>query len=236
MNSIRVQYIQKQVALHRRELVNRLSSSSAPSCSLNGLKLLDIGCGGGLLSESLARLGAEEVTGIDPSSHLLQVAKDRATTLFLDPSTTKPQYEAITAEELALKRPRHYDVICVMDVIEHVQNLDSLWNATSTLVKPGGLLILSTLNRTALSYALTIVGAEYVMGYVPMGTHDWNTYRSPSEVQSSLERFSFVQVDVCGMVLQRPPICGWDWCLDPGNTDINWIGAFKLQSQEPELR
>ena len=244
MNPVRVEYILKQISSNRNngllsneglssspqqdQSQSQFSSSCGGSLCFSGLKMLDIGCGGGLLSESLVRLGADEVTGIDPSEHLLEVARQRAERLFSETSLSRPAYESTTAEEWSQQRPCYYDVICIMDVVEHIQDLDSLLRATAMLVKPGGFMILSTLNRTAISYMLTIVGAEYVMGYIPVGTHDWNNYRSPTEMQDVLAPLSFVPVDVCGMVLRKPPLLGWHWSLDPHNTDINWVGTYKL--------
>ena len=243
MNSIRVQYIRQQVALNRSRLNKSTTENDHPKKNMfdipiyphrpfNDLKMLDIGCGGGLLSESLVRLGAQEVTGLDPSENLLQVARNRSEALLLDPRKSKPDYESTTAEEWAVRRPQHYDVACILDVIEHIENLDSLLDAASSLVKPGGLLIVSTLNRTTISYFMSIVGAEYLMGYVPVGTHDWALYRSPEEVQSLVHKFSFVPINVSGMTLRTPPMCGWNWSLDPNKTDINWIATYQLSQQE----
>eukprot|EP00527_Entomoneis_sp_CCMP2396_P000941 CAMPEP_0198142222 /NCGR_PEP_ID=MMETSP1443-20131203/5081_1 /TAXON_ID=186043 /ORGANISM="Entomoneis sp., Strain CCMP2396" /LENGTH=280 /DNA_ID=CAMNT_0043805191 /DNA_START=82 /DNA_END=921 /DNA_ORIENTATION=+ len=215
MNTVRVQYIREQVAAQAFN-TNTDDDEKLPvspiSPPFRGLKMLDVGCGGGVLSESLFRLGASEVTGIDPSKDLLRVAQQRAETLLATATNNqKPNYQCTTAEEWAVQRPQHYDVVCIMDVIEHIPQLDSVFSAISTLLKPNGILFVSTLNRTALSYALSIVGAEYVMGYVPVGTHDWNYYRSPSEVQDIFQPFSLQQSHIAGMVLRKPPLLTWDW-------------------------
>jgi len=243
MNTIRVQYIREQVtSLFPRDtetsnspypLVETKSdlfeSSDSDHLPFQGLRMLDIGCGGGLLTESMSRLGAEEATGIDPSGSLLDVARRRADTL-LPTRAVKPSYQSATAEDWSQQYQKHYDVICILDVIEHIPKLDSVFQAISTLLKPNGVLFMSTLNRTVGSYALTIVGAEYVMGYVPAGTHDWNYYRSPQEVQELLRQYDLQQAHVSGMVLRQPPVLKWDWRLDPNDTNINWIGSYQFSS------
>ena len=249
MNTIRVQYIREQVEAQLSTTSTATNSitndttdkahnphtSSSSSLPFQGLSMLDIGCGGGVLTESLKRLGAAQAVGIDPSSHLLHVAKQRAVALggISDDSNNNnnvPEYHCTTAEEWAAQNPQTYDVVCIMDVIEHIPQIDSVGQAIARLLKPNGILIVSTLNRTALSYALTIVGAEYIMGYVPAGTHDWNLYRSPQEVQALWKPWGLEQTHVSGMVLRRPPVLQWDWKLDPTDLNINWVAAYRLQS------
>ena len=214
MNTIRVQYI-----------VNQLSENGGTD-SLIGLKALDVGCGGGLLSESLARLGAS-VTSIDPSSELVEQAQLHAK---MDPKTRNIDYRGgWTVEELAQVTDTKFDIICLLEVIEHVSDVDSIISSIQSLLKPNGKLFLSTLNRTAKSRLIAIVGAEYLMRYLPVGTHDWNKFRSPEEVSLLMERGGLEQVDVSGMVLASPPLSGrWDWQLDSKDRDINWIGTYQL--------
>jgi ubiquinone biosynthesis O-methyltransferase len=203
-----------------------------PPPPLLGLSALDVGCGGGLLSESLARLGAK-VTAVDPSIQLVEQAKKHAQ---LDPKTQQAiEYRGgCTVEQLAEENKhaeRLYDVICLLEVIEHVTDVDSILSSVKSLLKPDtGRLFVSTMNRTVKSNIVAIVGAEYVMGYLPIGTHDWNSFRSPSEVQQLMERAGMEQVDVQGMVITSPPFCGeWHWKLDRNDLDVNWIGMYKIK-------
>jgi ubiquinone biosynthesis O-methyltransferase len=223
MNAVRMKYIQSMVQQHRGKLYNN-------KLPLEGIQALDIGCGGGLACESLARLGAT-VTGVDPSEALVQAAVRHSE---LDPRTEAINYiGGSTAEEIAMKTPESFDVICLLEVIEHVTDIPALMQATSTLLKPDGLLILSTINRTLKSYLLTIVGAEYVMGYIPVGTHDWSKYLSPDEVKQVTASVSLQAVNVSGMVLSKPPLFGkWDWKLDAGDIDVNWIATYRKRQAD----
>ena len=190
-------------------------------------RVVDIGCGGGLLSESLARLGAT-VTGIDPSNDLLEAAKSHAE---LD-DRLKIDYRSLTAEELALESPGAFDAVFLLEVIEHVPRPESLLEAVATLVKPKGKLFLSTMSPTLQSYLVTIVGAEYLFGYLPPGTHDWNSYLSPSQVRSLLQPYGWKEQRVEGMVptnmvgvaLRGKPV---QWKLDASDTSVNWIGVYE---------
>jgi 2-polyprenyl-3-methyl-5-hydroxy-6-metoxy-1,4-benzoquinol methylase len=281
MNAVRMQYIRQQVVKHRSlDLVRATASSSSSSSSssltslpLQGLKALDIGCGGGIACESLVRLGATHVTGLDPSADLIAAAQQHAANTCLIPNTnsnTLLTYKNMSVEEFlaqhqhqqeannnsnnnssssSSRNPPYFDVICLLEVLEHVRDdssLHSLLRATSQLLHPThGLLIVSTMSPTPLAYALTIVGAEYIMRYLPVGTHDFNLYRSPDQVRQVMEVSSvnLEQVNVTGMVLTGPPpilsscIMGggsWNWKLDPNNTDVNWIGTYRRQSLSNE--
>jgi 2-polyprenyl-6-hydroxyphenyl methylase/3-demethylubiquinone-9 3-methyltransferase len=224
MNPIRVEYMMQQ--LQSSALNNNKTKNLPP---LSGLKALDVGCGGGLLSESLARLGAT-VMAIDPSTELVEQAQHHAR---LDRRTRSIDYRGgWTVEQLAEEQPtaqESFDIICLLEVIEHVTDVDSILKAVSTLLKPGGTLFISTMSRTLKSNVVAIVGAEYVMRYLPPGTHDWNQFRSPDEVQILMKKVGLLeQVDISGMVLASPPLFGqWNWKLDPKDTDINWIGTYR---------
>ena len=176
MNPYRVRYIAKQVQQHFQ--TTRRVTASEP---LKGLDVLDVGCGGGLLSESLARLGGN-VHGIDAASQSIHVAKEHAK---LDPlfADGRLLYSCVTAESL-LAAPKLYDVVCALEIVEHVTHPPSFINTIAALVKPGGLLIMSTINKTYKAYVLTIIGAEYVLNWIPRGTHDWNKYISPESLSS----------------------------------------------------
>ncbi len=144
--------------------------------SLRGKRVLDVGCGGGLLSESMAALGAE-VTGIDLSDKPLGVAR-----LHLLESGQKVDYRKISVEALAEELPEHFDVVTCMEMLEHVPNPSSTITACARLVKPGGQVFFSTLNRNPKSYLFAIVGAEYILKMLPKGTHDYAKFIKPSEL------------------------------------------------------
>ncbi len=139
-------------------------------------RVLDIGCGGGLLSEALAARGAS-VTGIDLGERALKVASLHALQGGL-----RIEYRLAAAEQLALERPDGFDLVCCMEMLEHVPRPDSVVRAAATLVRPGGWVMFSTLNRNLKAFALAIVGAEYLARLVPQGTHDWNKFIRPSEL------------------------------------------------------
>jgi ubiquinone biosynthesis O-methyltransferase len=226
MNTIRMKYIREMV---RQSLVMKEDTNWSSALPLEGYSALDIGCGGGLLSESLARLGAT-VTGLDPSARLVEAAKQHAA---LHPRTRTIDYQGgKTVEEFAQEHlNKKYDIICLLEVLEHSTDAASLLRAASALLKDDGLLFLSTINRTLKSHLATIVGAEYIMRYIPIGTHNWYEYRSPEEVARLMDHVGVEEVHVSGMVLTKPPFFGnWSWKLDPTDTDINWIGAYRKRS------
>lgn len=145
-------------------------------------KVLDVGCGGGILSESLAQAGAK-VTGIDISSRALEVAR-----LHLHESALEVEYLEATAEAHAEDKPGTYDIVTCMELLEHVPDPESVIQACAELLRPGGWCFLSTLNRTPASFALAIVGAEHVLGLIPRGTHRYDRFIRPSELAAWLRR------------------------------------------------
>ena len=171
MNPVRVDFI-------RRTLSKQLSSmSKEPNFHMGGLDILDVGCGGGILSEALARLGAN-VTSIDPSDVNIGVASRHSST---DPLTSKIEYIQTTVDVIA-RSGRKFDVVCSLEVIEHVETPLAFVADCASCVKDGGSLYLSTLNRNLKSFAVAIVGAEYVLGMLPPGTHDWHKFITPEEL------------------------------------------------------
>lgn len=185
MNPARLTYITGAIAAHyRRDL-----DTSLP---FQGLSVLDIGCGGGLLSEPMARLGAT-VTGVDASEKNIAVAA-----LHAEQSALAIDYRATTAEALAQTGAR-FDVILNTEVIEHVSDPELLLHACAELLKPGGVMVVTTLNRTAKSYALAIVGAEYVLRWLPRGTHDWKRFLKPSEIARMLRTAGLTHTGSAGM-------------------------------------
>jgi len=172
LNPTRVGYIRDAVVQHYMR-----DTSDLP---LKGLTILDIGCGGGLLCEPLARLGAT-VTGIDAVAKNIEIAKIHATQVGTDVT-----YRAVTAEALGDELEatgNKFDVVIALEIIEHVADPEEFVASCAKLMKPEGLLFFSTLNRTIRSYALGIVAAEYILGWLPKGTHDWDKFVKPSELE-----------------------------------------------------
>jgi 2-polyprenyl-6-hydroxyphenyl methylase/3-demethylubiquinone-9 3-methyltransferase len=172
LNPVRLAYLRDRLAAHFR----RDAKAETP---LAGLRILDIGCGGGLLSEPLARLGAR-VTGIDASERNIEIARAHAAA-----SGLAVDYRATTAEALAESGAR-FDAVANMEVVEHVADLDEFLRASCALLAPGGVMAVATINRTPQSFALAIVGAEYLLRWLPRGTHDWRKFIRPSELAARL--------------------------------------------------
>ncbi|MDP4030501.1 MAG: bifunctional 2-polyprenyl-6-hydroxyphenol methylase/3-demethylubiquinol 3-O-methyltransferase UbiG [Gallionella sp.] len=186
---------------------------------LAGKVVLDVGCGGGILSESMAGLGAE-VSGIDLSDKALQVAK-----LHLLESGRQVNYRKIAVEELAAERPGRYDVITCMEMLEHVPDPQSVVAACAQLVKPGGWVFFSTLNRNPKSYLFAILGAEYVLKLLPRGTHDYTKFIKPSELAQFCRNADLNIEDIIGMSynpLSQVYSLGKD-------TDVNYMIACRDQ-------
>jgi 2-polyprenyl-6-hydroxyphenyl methylase/3-demethylubiquinone-9 3-methyltransferase len=173
-NPVRLGFIRDRVAAHFGRDATRLDS-------LAGLSMLDIGCGAGILSEPLARLGPA-VVGIDPSESNIAVARHHAAQ-----SELAVDYRATTAEVLAAAGER-FDVVLAMEVVEHVADAGLFIELAAELVKPGGLLFVATLNRTIKSFALAIVGAEYILRWLPRGTHQWDKFVTPNELEIAIEQ------------------------------------------------
>jgi 2-polyprenyl-6-hydroxyphenyl methylase/3-demethylubiquinone-9 3-methyltransferase len=158
---------------------------------LKDLKILDIGCGGGLISEPMSRLGAE-VTGIDASDKNIQVAR-----LHAKKSNLEINYLNTTPENL--DRQNEFDVILNLEVIEHVENLDLYLSSCFKLQKKNGIMFTATINRTLTSYVKAIVGAEYILRWLPIGTHDWNKFIKPEELEKKLTDLNFLITDLTGL-------------------------------------
>lgn len=181
--------------------------------NLNGLNVLDVGCGGGILSEGLASRGAH-VTGIDLGDKALSVAK-----LHLYESNLSVNYEKIAVETLADQRPGEFDVVTCMEMLEHVPDPGSIIEACSRLVKPGGHVFFSTLNRNPKSYLLAILGAEYILKLLPRGTHDWAKFIKPSELSRACRLTGLTIKDMIGMSY-NPFTKAYSLGKD---TDVNYI-------------
>lgn len=161
--------------------------------SLQGASVADIGCGGGLLSESLARSGAQ-VVGIDLSEQVVQIAR-----LHLHESGLKVDYRVQSSAELAAAEPERFDAVCCMELIEHVPDPAALISDLAAMLKPGGVLFISTLNRTPVAFGAAIIGAEYVMNMLPRGTHHYAKFLKPSELGRLLRRVDMELEDVSGL-------------------------------------
>ena len=208
MNPCRLDYITSQIASEfDRDLTAPLPFA--------GLRILDIGCGGGLLSEPMARLGAE-VVGADPATRNIPVAQ-----LHAEQSGLTIDYRLTTAEELAAAGEQ-FNVVLNMEVVEHVPDPQSYLTACQTLLKPGGLMICSTLNRNAKSFGMAIIGAEWVMRWLPKGTHDWKKFITPDELAGFIRQAGLDQVDRKGMVFN--PVA-WSWSLSSRDLSVNYVTA-----------
>ncbi|MEM9965396.1 MAG: bifunctional 2-polyprenyl-6-hydroxyphenol methylase/3-demethylubiquinol 3-O-methyltransferase UbiG [Asticcacaulis sp.] len=178
-----------------------------------GLRLIDIGCGGGLLSEPMRRMGFE-VTGLDASEKNIGTAKAHAAEVGLDIN-----YQAQTVEQQVARKAPLFDVVLCMEVIEHVSDPESFLKACASLVAPGGLLFVATLNRTLKAHALGIVAAEYILQWVPKGTHDWNKFLKPEEIEQFLTGTGLTPDPATGV--SYTPLTG-RWALS-GDTDVNYM-------------
>ncbi|MDR3425289.1 MAG: bifunctional 2-polyprenyl-6-hydroxyphenol methylase/3-demethylubiquinol 3-O-methyltransferase UbiG [Alphaproteobacteria bacterium] len=185
LNPARLDYIRETVCEHFKR-----KPEGKP---FKGLSVLDIGCGGGLMSEPLARLGAK-VTGIDASSEAIAAAKAHAKEQGLNIT-----YMCGSVETLALSSPKAFDIVTALEIVEHAADIGSLLRSAQALLKPEGILILSTVNRTMKSYLLGIVAAEYILRWVPPGTHDWRKFLRPSELVAHLEKAGLSAIDITGI-------------------------------------
>ncbi|MEQ8250978.1 MAG: bifunctional 2-polyprenyl-6-hydroxyphenol methylase/3-demethylubiquinol 3-O-methyltransferase UbiG [Oceanibaculum nanhaiense] len=185
LNPVRLRYIRDNLCAHFG------LDSEAPK-PLAGLRLADVGCGGGLLCEPLTRMGAT-VTGIDAAEEGIAAARAHAEAVGLE-----IDYRAATAESL-VAAGESFDAVISMEVLEHVADVDAFLAACRDLTRPGGALALSTLNRTPKSYLMAIVGAEYVLRWLPRGTHDWKKFIRPSELAAALRRQGLEMTDLTGI-------------------------------------
>ncbi|MGH1453281.1 MAG: bifunctional 2-polyprenyl-6-hydroxyphenol methylase/3-demethylubiquinol 3-O-methyltransferase UbiG [Paracoccaceae bacterium] len=208
MNPCRLDYITRQIAGE----FGRDLSTDRP---FDGLRLLDIGCGGGLLSEPMARLGAT-VVGADAAAGNIPVAQVHA-----EQSGLNIDYRNITAEEMAAAGER-FDVVLNMEVVEHVSDPLAYLTAVHDLLKPGGLHLCSTINRNPKSFAVAIVGAEFVMRWLPKGTHQWSKFITPDELYDLIRNAGLDPVDRKGFVFN--PI-SWQWSISDKDLSVNYVTA-----------
>jgi len=208
-NPVRVAYIRDHAAAH-------FGRDPARADSLAGLRILDIGCGGGILSEPIARLGAA-VVGADPAQSNIAVARHHAAQQGLP-----IDYRCATAEALGADNEA-FDVVLAMEVVEHVADVGLFVDLTAAMVKPGGLMFFATFNRTWKSFALGIVAAEYILRWVPRGTHQWSKFITPNELELAIEHGGLRLIEKIGVIykVSRP-----HWRLSP-NTDVNYMLVAK---------
>lgn len=204
-NPVRLGYICDQASSHFARERKRLDC-------LSGLRILDIGCGGGVLSEPLARLGAT-VVGADPAAANIEAARKHAAQ-----SELKIDYRAITAEVLADAGER-FDLVLAMEVVEHVADVELFMRRCAEMVRPGGMMIVATINRTLKSFALAIVGAEYILRWLPRGTHRWDKFVTPNELEAAMERAGLRLRDERGVVYN---LLADSWELSD-DLDVNYM-------------
>ena len=183
-NPVRIDYILDQISSHYKIDRNK-------KFPLKGLTILDIGCGGGLISEPMSRLGAK-VTGIDASKKNIKVAS-----LHAKKNKLKINYLCTSPEEISKKEK--YDIILNLEIVEHVENLDLYLKSCCELLKKNGVMFTATINRTFTSYVKAIVGAEYILRWLPIGTHDWNKFLKPGELEKKLISLKFLIEDIKGL-------------------------------------
>jgi 2-polyprenyl-6-hydroxyphenyl methylase/3-demethylubiquinone-9 3-methyltransferase len=204
-NPVRLAYIRDHAAAHFGRDAKALDG-------LAGLRVLDIGCGGGILSEPLARLGAS-VTGADPSGSNIAVAQQHAVQ-----SGLTIDYRNTGAEALA-EAGESFDVVLAMEVVEHVTDVGLFVAVAAAMVTPGGLLFVATLNRTVKSFALAIVGAEYILRWLPRGTHQWDKFVTPNELEIAIEQSGLAMTGQTGVIYN---LLADRWQLSP-DMDVNYM-------------
>jgi 2-polyprenyl-6-hydroxyphenyl methylase / 3-demethylubiquinone-9 3-methyltransferase len=206
-NPVRIAFIRDRLCAHFGRDPKALDS-------LAGLDILDVGCGGGVLAEPLARLGGR-VTGIDPAEENAAAARHHA-----EASGLSIDYRATTVEAMA-EESKRFDAVIASEVVEHVADLDAFVRACADCVKPGGLCFVTTINRTLKSFALAIVGAEYVLRWLPVGTHRWDKFVTPEELEIALQAAQLNVVDEGGIVYHLP---SGEWRKSE-DMDVNYMMA-----------
>jgi 2-polyprenyl-6-hydroxyphenyl methylase/3-demethylubiquinone-9 3-methyltransferase len=205
-NPIRIKYIKESV-------IENFKLQNNEKLPLNGINLLDIGCGGGLLSEPMCRLGAT-VTGIDASAKNIEIAKIHA-----KKNNLNINYICTSPEKIQKEK---FDVILNMEIVEHVENVDLFLNSSSNLLKKDGLMFVATINKTLKSYLFAIIGAEYILRWLPIGTHEWEKFIKPDDLKNILSEFDMTMIKTDGVKF-NPILDKWSLSKD---TSINYISKF----------
>jgi 2-polyprenyl-6-hydroxyphenyl methylase / 3-demethylubiquinone-9 3-methyltransferase len=206
-NPVRIAFVRDRACAHYGRDPKSLAS-------LEGLEILDVGSGGGILAEPLARLGGR-LTGIDPAEENVAAARVHA-----EKSGLAIDYRATTVEALA-ETGKRFDIVIASEVVEHVADLDLFTLRCADCVKPGGLMFVTTINRTLKSYALAIIGAEYVLRWLPVGTHDWNRFVTPDELEDTFRDAGLHVVDEGGIIYHLP---SGEW-RRADDMDVNYMMA-----------
>ncbi len=204
-NPVRLKFIRDETCLH-------FGGDARSTTPLDGLRVLDIGCGGGLLSEPIARMGAD-VVGVDPARKNVETARIHA-----EQSGIAIDYRCASAEDIAAASET-FDIVLNMEVVEHVADVDLFLDTCAGMVRPNGLMFVATINRTAKAYALAIVGAEYVLGWLPRGTHTYDKFVRPEEIEAALDRNGLRTLVKSGVVYS---ILGDRWELSR-DMDVNYM-------------
>ena len=206
-NPVRLSYIKKSILKKlKKKKVNR---------SLKNIKILDIGCGGGLLCEPLSRLGAK-VVGIDASEKNIKIARTHA-----EENNLKISYYCASPENFDYRDK--FDVVLNMEIVEHVQDINLFLKESSKFLKKNGTMFIATLNKTLKSYFFAILGAEYVLGWLPIGTHDWNMFVKPDDLIKICKKNSLSLDEILGV---KYNIISRDWYISKDN-DVNYLARFK---------
>ena len=211
LNPVRIGYVRDRLAAH----FVRDPKSVRP---FTALRLLDIGCGAGLIAEPMTRLGFS-VLGVDAAKESIEVARRHA-----EEGGLAVEYRVATAEDLAAAGER-FDAVLALEIVEHVADVALFLAAAASLVKPGGAIVLSTLSRTAKSFVMAIIGAEYLLGWLPRGTHEWRRFVRPSELIPPLRRAGLRVKGLTGVAYD--PLAA-DWRLAPRDLDVNYM-AFAVR-------
>ena len=206
-NPIRIKFIKDKLIVYFNLNQNNLKP-------LKGLKILDVGCGGGLLCEPLSKLGAE-VTGIDASSNNIKAAKKHA-----KQKNLKIKYICCSPEKLKIKNK--FDIILNMEVIEHVSNVNLFIKGCSKLLKKKGLMFVATINKNLKSFLFGIVGAEYILKWLPIGTHDWEKFLKPEDLKIIMTNNNFIPDEIVGIKFN---IISNEWNISK-DTSVNYISTF----------
>jgi 2-polyprenyl-6-hydroxyphenyl methylase/3-demethylubiquinone-9 3-methyltransferase len=210
LNPLRIEFIRDRIAAH----TGRDPRAAEP---LSGLRILDTGCGGGLVCEPLRRLGAD-VTGIDADDSAIAVASTHAQNMGLD-----IDYKPIPTDQLIAEKPEPFDVVLALEIVEHVSDPALFMRHCAELCRKGGLVITSTLNRTPKSFALGVIAAEYILRWVPRDTHNWKKFLKPAELARAARPCGLRQSEIKGMIFD--PRSG-EFKLSDADIDVNYFSIF----------
>lgn len=210
-NPCRINYL-------RRKIVEHFKLDEKSATPFSSLKIIDIGCGGGLIAEPFARMGTQ-LTAIDASQKNIEIAKIHA-----QKSNLEIDYRATSAEEISQNEKEKFDVVLALEIIEHVADVEEFLKHCVTLLKPGGLLFVATINRTPKSFLLAKIGAEYILRWLPIGTHSWKKFLKPSEIDNAANQYQLGLKELCGFSYN---LLKDEWKENPQDLDVNYIAIFK---------